>query len=57
MVSNAREKAVIEGFGEVKRNLDYKLTTVQHVVQSATQTQGYITISVDAEVHSLRLGE
>lgn len=48
VVGRAQRKAVIAKYGSVNGNTSYKMKTQQRVVDSASQTQGYITISAQA---------
>lgn len=49
----AQRKAVIKKYGEILNDRLYKMETTQLISQSATQTQGYITVSVDAICHGI----
>lgn len=48
VVGRAQRKAVIERYGSVNNTTSYRMKTIQHVVKTSYQTQGYITISAQA---------
>ena len=48
VVGKAQRKAVTAKYGSVSANTSYKMKTTQHITQTASQTQGYITISAEA---------
>lgn len=48
VVGKAQRKAVTAKYGSVSANTSYKMKTTQHITQTASQTQEYITISAEA---------
>lgn len=52
IVGNAQRKAVTAKYDSVNKNTSYKMKTTQHITESASQTQGYITVSANAWCYS-----
>ena len=54
VVGRAETNAVKAKYGSVSSAYDYKLETTQHITQSATQTQGYITVGAECTCYGRR---
>lgn len=54
IVCRAQTNAGKAKYGAVSSAYDYKLETTQHITESATQTQGYITVSAEATCYDRR---
>ena len=54
IVGRAQTNAVKAKYGSVSSSYDYKLETTQHITESATQIQGYITVSAEATCYGRR---